>query len=57
MHTKHNSFNAHSKDTLLFMQKSRIETKVGGTISPNEIESLKYEPVENSEDFYVDMGM
>lgn len=41
----------------MLIQKSRIESKVGGTISPTEIDSLNYEPVEDSEEFYVDMGM
>lgn len=38
------------------IQKSRIDSPVTGTISPTEIESLKYEPEEDSEEFYVDMG-
>ena len=39
------------------MQRSRIDSAVTGTISPTEIDSLKYEPEEDSEEFYVDMGM
>ena len=38
------------------IQKSRIDSPVPGTILPTEIESLKYEPEEDSEEFYVDMG-
>ena len=36
--------------------KSRIDSANSGTISPTEIDSLKYEPEENSEEFYIDMG-
>lgn len=39
------------------IQKSKIDSKVTDTISPTEIDSLNYEPVEDSEEFYVDMGM
>ena len=40
------------------MQKSRIDSlkKVTGTISPTEIDSLNYEPAEDSEEFYIDMS-
>ena len=41
----------------VLIQKSRIDSKeVSGTISPTEIDALNYEPVEDSEEFYVDMG-
>ena len=41
----------------VLIQKSRIDSKeVTGTISPAEIDALNYEPVEDSEEFYVDMG-
>ena len=38
------------------IQRSRIDSAITGTILPTEIESLKYEPEEDSEEFYVDMG-
>ena len=43
----------------ILIQKPKIGSKEGtaGTISATEIDTLNYEPVEDSEEFYVDMGM
>lgn len=42
----------------VLIQKPKIDSREGtGIVSPTEINALNYEPVEDSEEFYVDMGM